>query len=245
AVNDPVWVIEPPDVIAKVLPTVEVPNAVAMLLVKLTALAPLLLRLTAPVNTLLCVNVIALAPALKLDVPGTVKIPVCVIAPVEDTVKFCPTDDVPNTVAIPLVKLMLFAPLLFTATAPVNALLCVKVIGFAPAINVDVPGTVNTPDCVIAPPAVADKLPLLVKVMAGNAIAALAKFIVKLRKLVKLVKLGNTAPALVLVMLTSRMLATFPPNTGAFVPRLLPALFNKISDVAAVTDSVVAPPVAV
>src|SRR5581483_12109744 len=88
AVNAPVCVIEPPDVTTNVLPTVEVPNAVAILLVRLTAFAPLLLKDTAPVNTLLCVKVIALAPAVKLEVPGTVKTPVCVIAPVDVTVKF-------------------------------------------------------------------------------------------------------------------------------------------------------------
>src|SRR5581483_11599180 len=75
AVKAPVCVIDPPEVIANVLPTVDAANAVAILLVKLTAFAPLLLKVTAPVNTLLCVKVIAFAPAVKLDVPGTVNTP--------------------------------------------------------------------------------------------------------------------------------------------------------------------------
>src|SRR5581483_7092437 len=115
------------------------------------------------------------APALKLEVPGTVKTPVCVIAPLEEIVRFCPTVDAANAVAILLVKLTAFDPLLFRATAAVNELFCVKVIGNAPAVKLEVPDTVNTPVSVIAPPAVATKLPLFVKVIAGNAIAALAK----------------------------------------------------------------------
>lgn len=41
-------------------------------------------------------------------------------------------------------------------------------------MKLEVPGTVNTPLCVIAPPAVIAALPLLVKVIAGRAIAALS-----------------------------------------------------------------------
>jgi len=60
----------------------------APLSVTLTLFAPVLLSDTAPVKTFACDNVIALAPALKLDVPGTVNTPVCVIAPEDATVKF-------------------------------------------------------------------------------------------------------------------------------------------------------------
>ena len=68
----------------------------------------------------------------------------------------------------------LFAPLLLRDTAPVNALFCVNVIGLLPAVKIEVPGTVNMPLCVIAPPAVKDIDPPLVNVTAGKAIAALA-----------------------------------------------------------------------
>src|SRR5436309_3451861 len=92
-----------------------------------------------------------------------------------------------------------FAPELDNVIAPVKLLAAVvKVIALLPAVKLDVPGTVIVPVCVIAPPANATKLPALVNVTAGNAIAALLKVMVKLRKLVKPVKPGNTAPALTL-----------------------------------------------
>ena len=76
-----------------------------------------------------------------------------------------------------LVKETLFAPLFDNVICTGEAIACtivVKSIALAPAVKLDVPGTVNAPVCVIAPPAVAIKLPLLVKVIAGNAIAALS-----------------------------------------------------------------------
>ena len=97
----------------------------------------------------------------------------------------------------------------------------------------------------IAPPAVALKLPLLVNVMAGNAMAALSNCNVKLRKLLMPVKLGNAAPALVLRKPMSRIFVKVPPKTGAVVPKLLACVFNRISEVAVETAKVVAPPVAV
>lgn len=48
---------------------------VADVLVILASLAPLLLSVMAPVKTLFCVRVIGLLSALKLEVPGTVRIP--------------------------------------------------------------------------------------------------------------------------------------------------------------------------
>jgi hypothetical protein len=72
----------PIPVIAKVpVPTDEVPMIKAPLLFKLTLLAPLLLSDTAPVNALLLPKVIALAPALKLEVPDTVIAADCAMAP--------------------------------------------------------------------------------------------------------------------------------------------------------------------
>ena len=66
----------------------------AILLVKLTAFVPLLLKVVAPAKALLCVRVIAFAPALKLEVPATVKAPVCVIGPEDIIIKLLPTVDV-------------------------------------------------------------------------------------------------------------------------------------------------------
>ena len=79
-------------------------------------------KVTAPVKALLCVKVITLLPALKLEVPGTVKAPVSVIAPLDEIVKLLPTHDAANTVAILLVNETLLALLLDKVIAPVNLL---------------------------------------------------------------------------------------------------------------------------
>lgn len=121
-VKTPVCVIAPEDVMVKFCPTVDAANEVAMPFVTLTLLAPLLLKVIAPVNELVCVNVIALLPALKLDAPGTVSAAVWVILPDEVTDKFCPIEDKPKTVAMPLVTLTLFVPLLLNEIAPVKLL---------------------------------------------------------------------------------------------------------------------------
>ena len=73
----PVSEIAPLAVIPKVLePTEDVPMTKASPLVSATGLAPELFKETAPVKPLLCVKLIAFAPALKLEVPPTIKIPV-------------------------------------------------------------------------------------------------------------------------------------------------------------------------
>ncbi len=57
----------------------EAANTVASVLVKVTAFAPLLESVIAPVKLFdvpFVVKLIALAPALKLEVPGTTKAPV-------------------------------------------------------------------------------------------------------------------------------------------------------------------------
>ena len=73
----PVCVIPAPAVIFRVpVPTLDVPNTNALVSRKLTLLAPLLLRPTAPVKLLLAlVKVIPAAPVVKLLVPVTVKEP--------------------------------------------------------------------------------------------------------------------------------------------------------------------------
>ena len=76
------WVMAPVSVILPLavrfksaVPTEEVPMTRAEPFTRETAFAPLLLRETAPVKALLWVKLIAFAPALKLEVPPTVKIP--------------------------------------------------------------------------------------------------------------------------------------------------------------------------
>ena len=76
-------------------------------------------------------------------------------------------------VAVVLVKLALFAPLFVKVTSPEMALFCVKVMALAPALKVAVPGTVKTPVCIIAPPAVMLMSPPAARLSVGNAIAAL------------------------------------------------------------------------
>jgi len=190
----PVSEIAPLAVIPKVLePTEEVPMTKAPPLVSATALAPVLFKETAPVKLLLCVKVIALAPAVKLEVPGTVKMPDCVMAPPELIVKFCPTLEAANCKAPLVVSETGLEPLLLKVTAPVSALLCVKVMALPPAVKLEVPGTIKAPVCVMAPPAVTAIEPPLFKVKAGKAMAALLKFKVKLLKALSEAKLVGRA----------------------------------------------------
>jgi hypothetical protein len=147
----PVCVIPTPVKLSVPVPTDEVPMLNAPLLASETLFAPLLDNETAPVNTFALFKVIALPPAVKLDVPGTVRIPVWVIAPFEVIDKFWPTVDAAKTVAILFVNETAFAPLLDKVIAPVNAFALFKVIALLPALKLEVPGTVRIPVCVIAP----------------------------------------------------------------------------------------------
>src|SRR5450759_2397576 len=75
--------------------------------------------------------------------------PVSLIAPVEVTVSVpLPTPEAPSTVGTALVSETLFAPLLFSDTAPVKRLAWVSVIAFAPAEKEAAPAPAA---CVIAP----------------------------------------------------------------------------------------------
>src|ERR1700679_3445959 len=88
-------------------------------------------------------------------VPATVSTPVCVRLPtLSVTVRLLPTFEVPNTVALPLVRLALpLAPVVLSDTAPVSRLVEPSVIvAFdAEVVNEDVPPTVSTPVCVRLP----------------------------------------------------------------------------------------------
>ncbi len=120
-------------------PTVEVAKEVALPFASETAFAPLFDNVIAPVNRFSKVSVIALLPALKLDVPGTIKLPICVIAPVAVIVKFCPTVDVAKLVAVLFVSETAFEPLLLSVIVPVRLLALVNVNAPAPAVNETAP----------------------------------------------------------------------------------------------------------
>ena len=131
------------------VPTEEVPRTKARLLTRETAELPELLRETAPVKALLNVREIALAPALKLEVPPTVSIPACPIpalAAVAIAVKLLPMFEAAKFKV--LVSVIVAVVPLVKATLPVRLLplpLVVKSIE-VPAFSVVVPGTVTVPD---------------------------------------------------------------------------------------------------
>jgi hypothetical protein len=109
---------------------------------------------TAPVKLLpVFVNVIAFAPAVKLDVPETINAPFCVMPPVVAVADKLPTLDAANNKAmLSVTAAVLLEPLLETDTAPVKLLpVVVNVIAFAPAVKLDVPETVNAPFWVMPP----------------------------------------------------------------------------------------------
>ena len=126
----------------------DVPNTVAILFVSEALFVPLLFKLTAPLRLLLAfVKAIAPAPALTVTAPALaawVMEPTCETpTPVKLKVPE-PTLEVPILNAPVFATATLFAPLFDNDTAPVKA--------FAPALKLDVPGTVMTPVWVIAPP---------------------------------------------------------------------------------------------
>ena len=149
AVKTPVCEMAPLAITVKApVPTVDVPNTKALPLVSDTVLLPLLFKETAPVSAFVCVRLMLFAPALKLDVPPTVRIPVCAMpapAAVAIAVKLVPTVDAAKFKVLVLV--MLVDVPLESVTTPVKlfaAPLVVKSID-PPAFNVVVPGTVIVP----------------------------------------------------------------------------------------------------
>ena len=72
----------------------------------------------------------------KLAVPATVSTPVCDMLPavVSVTAKFPPTVEAARTVARAFVRLALFAPVVFSETAPVSTFAEPSVIAAAPAV---------------------------------------------------------------------------------------------------------------
>ena len=126
------------------------------------------------VAALVAVNEIAPAEA------ACVRTPFCVNEPPNVKPKVpVPILEVPNTVAILFVSETLFAPELLSNIAPVKALpvpLVDKLIVLAPALNVEVPVTVNAPDCEIAPLLlVAERVPPIVAAPNDNEPVLLAE----------------------------------------------------------------------
>src|SRR5579864_5482467 len=99
-VAEAAWVMAPVSVILPLavrlrlpVPTEEAPRLKAEPLTRETLLLPELLRETAPVKALLWVRVMPKPPVVKLEVPGTVKIPDCVMAPPALIVRFWPIEE--------------------------------------------------------------------------------------------------------------------------------------------------------
>src|SRR5262249_30831790 len=143
-------------------PTLDVPRSrpLARLLVRLALpVAPVVLSDAAPLSALpalVSVMVAFVAEVVNDDVPATVRAPVCVRLPTRSvTVRLPPTFEVPNTVALALVRLALpFAPLVLSDAAPVSrlrALVSVIVASVAEVVNDEVPPTVSAPLCVRLP----------------------------------------------------------------------------------------------
>ena len=169
----------------------------------------------------------ALAPALKLEVPPTVKAPACpmpALAAVATAVKFVPMLEAAKFKV--LVSVIMAVVPLVRATLPVKLLLAPLVVKSieVPAFKVVVPGTVTVPVSLMAAPAVKERLPPLFKVMDGIAIfaAAFEKFSVKLRSAVSDVKLvGMAAAALLFVRLKSCTLPSVAPEAQVMAPLML------------------------
>src|SRR6266853_437349 len=138
----PVCVIPTPVRESVPVPIDEAPMLKATALLKLTLLAPELLRETAPVKLFEIPNVITPAPALIVAVPALaacVIAPVCVIpTPVRESVPV-PIDEAPMLKATALFKLTLLAPELLRETAPVKLFELPNVITPAPPLMVVAP----------------------------------------------------------------------------------------------------------
>src|SRR3990167_2275399 len=80
--------------------------------------------------------------------------------------------DVPSTNAPVVVSAILLAPLFEKLTAPLKLLFCVSVMAFAPDVKLEVPVTVATPLCVMAPLVVTAKMPEIVDAANANAFAS-------------------------------------------------------------------------
>jgi hypothetical protein len=142
-------------------------------------------------------------------------------------------------VRVPVAALREMAP-------PLLARLPSMVSPVAPArVMVPPPVVVRLPLAVSRAPLAAERLPPLARVKAGSVRLAALKARVRPRRLVSVEKSGSAAVALMLRSETSRMFAWVPPNTGAVAPKSFAAVPRRMSDPAAVTETVVVPPAVV
>ena len=136
-------------------------------------------RNTLPLNALLCVNAMAFAPLLKLEVPDTLKAPDCVKDP-EVTFKLPDVEAAPKFNALEpdeMVELVLLP--IATAFEELEFKIemvfanefdeLLKVIALPFALRLEVPETDMVPACVIAPDEAAVKLPPMELVPNCNA----------------------------------------------------------------------------
>ena len=247
----PLSVMGPPAVMESVpLPTEEASKIKAPELTRLTLFTPLLFSETGELKLLVLLLKLRI-PALLLKVAEAapaacvIALPLAWLMPRPLIFKLPePTVTLPRTKADPLVKSTSLAPLLVRETAPAMLLLRVKLMALFPALKLAVPGTVMTPVCVIAPPAVADREPPFTKVKAVKAMPVLSKATVKLREFVKLAKLvGKVAATSILRKPTSRILPKLPPKVTAPL-KSLGWVFRRISELAAVEARVTVPALA-
>src|SRR3990167_7144978 len=154
------------------VPTETVPTLIAPDVLTDTLFAPLFDNAIAPVKLLLAfANVMAFAPAVKLDVLDAVSAPLCVMAPA------VVTSNVPDIVDAP--KINAPASTIFTllpdviATVEKSLVEVSKVILFAdPAASVATPVTANAPLSVMAPAVVTSNVPLMVEAANSKALAS-------------------------------------------------------------------------
>src|SRR5450759_4089838 len=151
--------------------------------------------------------------------------PVSLIAPVEVTVSVpLPTPEAPSTVGTALVSETLFAPLLFSDTAPVKRLAWVSVIAFAPAEKEAAPAPaacVIAPVWVIAPVEVTVSVPLPTPEAPSFVAAALV-----IETLFAPLLLSDTAPVMWLAWVSE---IAFAPALNVAMPAAAAWVITPVS----------------
>ena len=141
--------------------------------VTLASLPAVTASVTVPVKSLLVLPSVMLEPPAAVNelLPSTFRMALPEMLPASTTtVRFWPAVTAPSTSALSSRMLMSLAPELLSVTAPPKLLsVSFKVMALAPAENDDVPVTISSPVCVIAPPARMSRLPDRVSV--GRAMA--------------------------------------------------------------------------
>ena len=158
-----VWLIPSPVTASAPLPRLHEPIVSGVESTIATLLAPVFVSETDPPNTFVAVvRLIAPAPASNEASPVTLSPAESCVIPTATTSSFPPEVTLPSVIAVASVIAMSFAPLAVADTTPVNSLACVSAIG-PPAVNWAAPAVdvwVIVPDCVIAPPAFTESVPV-------------------------------------------------------------------------------------